>query len=254
MLWPATVSAQTPEIPVEVEFLPGWRTDSGTHMAAFRIRLGDGWKTYWRAPGDAGIPPQFQWTVTNNITASAVRWPTPEVFTLSGLRSIGYHDEVIIPIEFQTENARDAHVEGILEIGVCEEICIPFSAPFAADLGTDSRRDPRIMAALLDGPWSAVKARVSKVTCTLAPIDGGLSVQTAITLPQDGASEFVVIEASDPTIWVTEADSERRGAVLYSSAELYPAEVGPMALDRSALRMTILTGNHAVDIRGCDAG
>ncbi|MCB1329838.1 MAG: hypothetical protein KDK28_10515, partial [Maritimibacter sp.] len=45
-----------PDLHAEVDVLPGWRQADGTHMAALRITLDEGWKTYWRAPGEAGIP------------------------------------------------------------------------------------------------------------------------------------------------------------------------------------------------------
>ncbi|MEJ6478965.1 MAG: protein-disulfide reductase DsbD family protein, partial [Octadecabacter sp.] len=75
------------------DILPGWRTDRGTHMVAVRISLAPGWKTYWRAPGDAGIPPQFQWDGSQNINAAQFHWPIPEVMNQNGMRSIGYHGD-----------------------------------------------------------------------------------------------------------------------------------------------------------------
>ena len=54
----------SPGAVADVSILPGWRTAAGTHMTALRVKLAPGWKTYWRAPGDAGIPPRFDWTGT----------------------------------------------------------------------------------------------------------------------------------------------------------------------------------------------
>ena len=56
---PQIVSAGPPEDVVQIEVLPGWQTASGTQMAALRLTLAPGWKTYWRAPGEGGIPPAF---------------------------------------------------------------------------------------------------------------------------------------------------------------------------------------------------
>ena len=79
----------------QVEVLPGWRAANGDHIAGLRITLAPGWKTYWRAPGDAGIPPIFSFTGSQNIQAVAPHWPVPEVFDSNGVQTIGYHDGVV---------------------------------------------------------------------------------------------------------------------------------------------------------------
>ncbi|MEM9552608.1 MAG: protein-disulfide reductase DsbD domain-containing protein, partial [Pseudomonadota bacterium] len=75
---------------VQVEVLDGGETAHGTVMTALRLTLADGWKTYWRAPGDAGIPPSFNWRGSRNVGEVAITWPTPQVFNDYGMRSIGY--------------------------------------------------------------------------------------------------------------------------------------------------------------------
>ena len=63
---------------VSASVLTGWRMENGHHMAALRITLAPGWKTYWRAPGEAGIPPRFDWTGSDNLSAVTVHWPDGE--------------------------------------------------------------------------------------------------------------------------------------------------------------------------------
>lgn len=84
---------------VTLEVLDGGATAQGRYIGALHLRLEDGWKTYWRAPGDAGIPPQFSWQGSSNIADLSITWPTPEVFETSGYRTIGYHDELVLPVE-----------------------------------------------------------------------------------------------------------------------------------------------------------
>ena len=88
--------AQVEDI-VTAELLPGWRED-GRHIAAIRLTLAPGWKTYWRAPGDAGIPPVFDWSASGNVRAVAVQYPVPKVFDQGGVRSVGYADSVTFPV------------------------------------------------------------------------------------------------------------------------------------------------------------
>ncbi|MCX8508161.1 MAG: protein-disulfide reductase DsbD family protein, partial [Rhodobacteraceae bacterium] len=64
---PLAQAQPVPDNLLKAEILPGWRTESGSQMAALRLTMAPGWKTYWRAPGDAGIPPRFDWTGSANL-------------------------------------------------------------------------------------------------------------------------------------------------------------------------------------------
>ena len=71
---PATGFGQSVEDLASVTVLPGWRDADGTHVTALRIDLAEGWKTYWRAPGDSGIPPSFAFS-GGDITAVQPHFP-----------------------------------------------------------------------------------------------------------------------------------------------------------------------------------
>ena len=237
-----------------VELLPGWRMSDGTHMAALRIVLEPGWKTYWRAPGDVGIPPQFDWSGSRNIASVSANWPTPEVFFEQGMRSVGYISNVVIPLHLtaQTRGA-DLHLSGDMQIGICKDICIPANLSFSATLPpAPNSPDPAIAAALTDRPYSASEAGVTGVTCRVEPgKDGGLVLHTAIDMPSSGGTEYVVVEAGNPRVWVAEPDSTRKGGTLHATTRLLHVEGRSFALDRSDLRFTVIGTSHAVDIQGC---
>lgn len=238
-----------------LEVLPGWQTDAGTYMAGLRIDLAPGWKTYWRAPGSAGIPPQFSWAGSTNITSSSVHWPVPEVFDQDGQRSIGYHDSVVIPIELQTSTTgAPVRMKGEINIGVCDEICVPVRLMFDAILPTDGSRNPAIIAALVNRPMTAAEANVGAVTCAITPISDGLQVTTSITVPNAGHEEVVIIEAGNPQVWVSEPTVNRTGTTLIATADMVHVSGNAFALDRSAVRITVLGSDQAIDIQGCSAG
>jgi len=226
---------------VSVEILPGWRTQQGTHMAGLRITLAPGWKTYWRAPGDAGIPPGFDWQGSENLAGTAFHW--------------GYSDEVVIPMEFSlTDSHGPARAAGDLQIGVCQDICIPVQLQFDALLPPDGTRDGRIVAAMLDRPRSRDEAQLGPVTCTIEPTAHGLSVTSRVTMPHDAAeAEVVVIEAGDAEVWVSEPESWREGRDLLARADMIHVTGKGFALDRSDMRITVFAANGAVDIQGCAA-
>ena len=239
----------------KVELRPGWRMADGTHMAGLHIVLEPGWKTYWRAPGDVGIPPQFDWTGSQNIEAVSANWPTPLVFFEQGMRSVGYMTEVIIPLHLTAQSAgSDMQIAGEMQIGICKDICIPATLAFAATLPPDvSRPDPVIAAALTDRPYSAREAGVTQVRCSIDPATGndGLILRASIDMPSAGGTEFVVVEAGNPLVWVAEPDSYREGGTLHASTQLVHVEGGSFALTRSELRFTVIGESRAVDIVGC---
>lgn len=75
---------------VDAQLLTGWHRNDGTHMAGLMLTLTPGWKTYWRAPGDSGIPPVFSWDGSKNLDDVTVLYPVPQVFHDGGGRTIGY--------------------------------------------------------------------------------------------------------------------------------------------------------------------
>jgi DsbC/DsbD-like thiol-disulfide interchange protein len=240
---------------VQAELLSGWRTEDGTHMSALRLTLAPGWKTYWRVPGSSGIPPLFDWQGSRNLSSVAVSWPVPDVFDLNGVRTIGYANVVTIPIAFTPATpGSPIAVSGQIDIGVCEEVCVPMTLSVKAALSEGAAStDPVIAAALADAPMGASQAGVGAVTCAVEPISDGLRVTARIDMPKLGAGEAAVMELADPRIWVSEADLSRDGDTLTAVAELVPPNAAPFALDRSTLRFTVIADGRAVDIRGCTA-
>jgi DsbC/DsbD-like thiol-disulfide interchange protein len=249
----APAGANPPESLVTLEVLPGWITPDGTRMAGLALTLAPGWKTYWRAPGAAGIPPAFDWTGSDNLAAVALHWPVPHVFHLNGMQSIGYADRVVIPLELTlSDPAAPIVLQGRIELGVCEDVCVPAAVDFAVTvLPDETRRDPAIAAALVDRPMTAAEAGVAQVTCHAIPDGNGLVLSAEIAVPPMGGDEVVVIESGDPGLWVSEAATDRQGAVLTGQAEVKARDGGAIALDRSALRLTVLADGRAVDIHGC---
>lgn len=250
---PAQSGGGVPDDVMHMTVLPGWRTSDGTHMAALHIQLQPGWKTYWRAPGAGGIPPQFDWSGSRNIKSVKFYWPRPKVSYISGLRTISYSDEVIIPVEFTPgKSGQTLSLEGRVDLGVCNDICIPYSLSFAAVLSAENTKpDQLIRTALTKQPTPASQAGVKNATCAIEPIKDGLRVTATITLPSTGSGEITVIEAPDQSIWVAEATTTRRGNTLTAITEMVPPSNAPFVLDRSKIRITVMGSKRAVDILGC---
>ncbi len=251
----APALAQGVDTLVQLEVLDGGKTAKGTYQGALRLTLKDGWKTYWRAPGDAGIPPQFDWNGSGNIADIAITWPAPHVFDQNGLRSVGYEDQLVLPVEITPKNpAKPVRLRGEMDLGVCKDVCVPGRLGFDHTLDADAGRNPAIAAALAQRPFSEREAGVADATCHLTPTEDGMQIEAHITMPPAGGSEFAVIEPGNPALWASQPETRRQGNTLITSSEVISASGGPFALDRSEVRITVLGANHAVDIRGCSAG
>lgn len=254
LLAPAAATAQEmPEDLVRAEILTGWRTDEGTRMAALHLTLAPGWKTYWRAPGEAGIPPRFDWSGSENLASVRFHWPRPGVFDINGFRVIAYENELVLPIELVPARL-DAPmaVAARIDLGVCDLICVPVTLDVSADLRALSAADASISAALADLPETAEMARITQSTCSALPVDDGMRLTAAFTMPSIGPDEFAVVEFADESVWISPAKAHREGGALVAVADLVPANAQPFALDRSDLRFTIFGGNgRVVDLAGC---
>jgi DsbC/DsbD-like thiol-disulfide interchange protein len=116
---------------------------------AFRLQVG--WKTYWRTPGDSGVPPRFDFSKSENIEAVTVLWPAPTKFDDgAGGHSLGYHNDIVLPLRIVAKNPdKPVTLRADINYAVCEKICIPVDA--SAELSFNSvasTEDSALFAAL----------------------------------------------------------------------------------------------------------
>jgi DsbC/DsbD-like thiol-disulfide interchange protein len=104
------------------------RHDGGAivHRAGVEIRLAPGWKTYWRYPGDSGIPPRFDFSQSINVKSVTVRYPAPQRLTDDGGTSIGYKHDVVFPLDVVAQDAaRPVTLSLAIDYAICEKLCVP---------------------------------------------------------------------------------------------------------------------------------
>lgn len=114
------------------------RGDDGAVRGGIEIALEAGWHTYWRSPGDVGVPPVFDFSGSRNVAATEIRFPAPARLEQDGLISAIYENSVILPLVIETEDAAapvSLSVSALL--GICREICIPVRAEASVTLAPD---------------------------------------------------------------------------------------------------------------------
>ena len=94
--------------------------------AGVELKLQPGWKTYWRYPGDAGVPPVFDFAASDNVKTVTVLWPAPVRFADGSGHSIGYKGAVIFPLRVVPRDAgKPVTLRMSLDYAVCETLCVP---------------------------------------------------------------------------------------------------------------------------------
>lgn len=254
MFLPAATRAD--EIYGNIDFLNGWRLSDGSYQTAIDFNLNEGWKTYWRTPGPAGIPPFFDWGGSTNIANVEILWPTPHVFETYGLTSIGYKGHITLPVRITpSDPSAPVNVELKMEFGVCSDICVPADARFNVTLGNlPDAGVPAIQAALKDSPLSARSGGLRSATCSLTPYGSGVDITANLKFASAlNGPRTTVIEYANPDIWIDIAQTSTKGSNLTADASIEYYGDGMLTIDRSAIRITVLENNRAVEILGCPA-
>lgn len=225
------------------ELLPGWTTPEGHRMTALRLQLEPGWKTYWRSPGDAGVPPRFDWSGSRNLGEVQLHWPRPEAIESGGERSLGYHDTLILPIEIVPDDpGQPVTLQAEVDFGLCDSICVPAQIQLLAPPPADNP-DPRIQAALEQEPHLAP----NQPLCMVEEIADGMRV----TVRFDADAPEAAMELDDARIWVSQPELSRQGGQLVARSDFVAESGKPFPLDPAQLRMTLIAPDHAVEYRGC---
>lgn len=242
----APAFAQNFGTPATGEILPGWRESNGQHIAGLSIELAPGWKTYWRSPGEGGIPPRFNWSGSQNLVDVQVSYPVPEVSEQNGMTSIGYDRNVVLPLTVRAhDSSKPVELQGEIQIGVCEEICVPMTLLVSALLPEVGTHNHAIARELASQPRSG-----GRFACVIEPISDGLRLEAqAVVKPMPG--ETVIVEGGDVGTWVSAPVLSRDGQRLTASVEMVPPSAQPFALARSDVRMTVIGQGGAVEFIGC---
>jgi DsbC/DsbD-like thiol-disulfide interchange protein len=122
--------------------------------AGVEIKLDPGWKTYWRQPGDSGVPPTFDFSSSQNVNSVKVLWPAPERFPDgAGGNSIGYVGHIVLPLRISPKDAaKPSTVHLKLNYAICGNLCVPAEAILELALNGDGAEETTIEKADLRVP------------------------------------------------------------------------------------------------------
>ncbi|TNV13114.1 protein-disulfide reductase [Buttiauxella sp. B2] len=98
----------------------------GESRVLLDVKLEEGWKTYWRSPGDGGVAPTISWH--EPVRAADWFWPVPQRFDVAGITTQGYHNQVSIPMTLSGDVPKK--IAGVLTLSTCKDVCLLTDFPF----------------------------------------------------------------------------------------------------------------------------
>ena len=259
----ATVFASSLTIEARAEDASPWQRDghsavrllAGSRSGAVLLggiafQLQPGWKTYWRTPGDSGVPPRFDFSKSENVEAVTVLWPAPTKFDDgAGGRSLGYHDQIVLPLRIVAKNAdKPVTLRADINYAVCEKLCIPVEANAElAITSVASTEDSALFAALDTVPKPANVGDPNPLTIRDVKRDGKSSVLVDVVSP-DAREVSLFVEGPTPdwALPVPKLLEHSPPGVKRFAFELdgLPPDTNP---DGAALKLTLVGGDRSYE-------
>ena len=219
-------------------------------LGGIAVQLKPGWHTYWRTPGDSGVPPRFDFSKSENVEAVTVLWPAPKKFDDgAGGTSLGYVDQIVLPLRIVAKNTeKPVTLRAEVNYAVCEKICIPVQAslelPFTSVASTE---DSALFAALDTVPKPANIGDPNPLTILDVKREGRSEVLVDVVSP-DARSLNLFVEGPTPD-WGLPVpkllDHGPPGVKRFAFAlEGVPPGVNPQG---AALKLTLVGGDRAYE-------
>jgi thiol:disulfide interchange protein DsbD len=177
---------------------------------ALKQTIKPGWHTYWINPGDSGEPTHIGWDLPVGASAAPIQWPLPDAIEVGPLMNYGYSDEVVLLSDLtvpETVTGPSFDISADVRWLVCEEICVPESAPVKLSLPI-----------------------VGKTVSTTPSPGAGLiaNARSQVPQPTPWPAEYDVAEGADGALTIRVAAGENR-VPLQAEAYFFPLQWGELA-------------------------
>jgi DsbC/DsbD-like thiol-disulfide interchange protein len=171
-----------------IRLIAGPAGSDGVLKAGAEITLAPGWKTYWRYPGDSGVPPRLDFSGSSNLKSATVLWPAPRRFADGSGTSIGYTQNVIFPLVVTpVDPTQPVNLRLKLEYAACEKLCVPAEGNAELTLPVKSPSQALRLA--------AAEASVPK---QVALNDGAAFAIRSVRLETGGTGKRVIVDVAVP--------------------------------------------------------
>ncbi len=227
----------------------GLADERGLHVAIVEIALDKGFKTYWRTPGDSGVPPVFTFDGSENVRDIEVRFPAPIRFSDgTGGHSIGYPDPAVnLPVTFRAiKPGRPVRLKLKLDYAVCAKICVPASGQVELVIEPGKAVSPRAVQLLADLPVRQPLGAAGPLS-VLSLAKGHQAEHFVIEAAvPDGAAADLFIEAASPWIFDTRAGQRKPDGRIQFPALVIDRDKSPDCRGVE-VTMTLVTDGRAIE-------
>jgi DsbC/DsbD-like thiol-disulfide interchange protein len=232
-----------------VRLLAGSRSGA-VLLGGIAFQLQPGWKTYWRTPGDSGVPPRFDFSKSENIEAVTILWPAPTRFDDgAGGHSLGYHNQIVLPLRIVAKNPdKPVTLRADINYAVCEKLCIPVEANAELSFNSvASTEDSALFAALDTVPKPANVGDPNPLTIRDVKREGKSRVLVDVVTP-DGKDINLFVEGPTPdwSLPIPNLVERSPPGVKRFAFELdgLPPGADP---EGAALKFTLVGGDHSYE-------
>jgi DsbC/DsbD-like thiol-disulfide interchange protein len=239
----------------EARLIAGAR-DGDALTAGIEINLDPGFKTYWRMPGESGLPPSFDWSGSQNLAEATIAWPAPRRIEDSGGVAYGYEGRIVLPVRVRpVDPAAPVTLALGLDYGVCHDICIPEHARLARTLTGPAPADEAtlVVAALAEVPRSQALGAASRPAIVAVERTGPDRIGVTVRA-QPGSSASLFVEAPEPWFFLAAANPAQRPGSDLAQFDVQVLQRDPEASGPVPITLTLVAGSAVETRLVLDAG
>ena len=225
--------------------------DRSTLRLGLQFKLQPGWKIYWRSPGDAGYPPKPSWRESKNLAGIEVRWPAPERFSIFGLETLGYKDEVVLPITARlVRPGEPLELRASVDYLTCKDICVPYNTKAAIELPAGPAA-PSALANMIDRyidrvPGKGARHGLAIERVAFAPAGDGIAIRVEATALEPFTRPDLFVEGPPGAFFerptVAYGDAGRRAVLT-----VVGGGVALASFEGSSVTLTLVDGGRAME-------
>lgn len=235
-----------------IRLISGTNKNGDAHLrAGVEIKMQPGWKTYWRYPGDSGVPPHFDFSGSENLKAATVLYPAPHLFTDETGQTLGYKDSVIFPLVVSPlEPGKPVQLRLKIDYAVCEKLCVPAEGHAELTLSaSDSALDSALAAAEARVPKQVTAAQLG---LTVRRVPDEKKPLVAVDMGSPNGSPIELFAEGPTPQWALPIPKRSQVAPAGRAQFDFELDGMPPGVDPKGqidLTFTVVTGERAVEVK-----